>query len=439
MQQKRIRELFKRYQLWIWGSLFAIFAYYASFKSHIITAIPATYWMQIYSFKDYSSWEAFKDYLIHLRTGIPPALSCLEILSYNLLGGSEWIFKGLYRKAIIAVLILPVFFSKKKWGEMLWCLGMAYVCFESIILIHKGNPQYYDILLPLFILVYFLCSRFTFQPTQSKRLKLLSVMLAGFCLTMAELARPFMIAIVPFLVALNLYHYIRERYWAGVVVFMLPILLFSISWHVKLWHYNEHQVIWSNSSGTNLFRAWSGFVDQEAMNQELMEEAPPVLPGRWENLNTQIHYENSQIRKQYVIQGIKQQPKAALQHLWNKTLLFTRPRTDMYANDPQTPVLSVYRVVVKGLFILLPLLLVYTLVRTLRNPRMLAEVEIWLILTTAFISVMPVIGELGEEARFVISVIPLLIVCGMLGMRELKGWINLENIQSWLLPLKKNR
>jgi len=418
MNRQSVRSFLHTYRTWIMGLAFAIFAYYASFESHVITAVPATYWMNMFSYKDYTTWEAFKEYLIGLRTGIPPALSGLEIFSYNLLGSSDWIFKGFYRKAIIAIVILPVFFSKRTWREMLWCLGMAVVSFETIIQVHQANPQYYDVLLPLFLLVYFLLSRLSFYSVS--RWVLPAALLAGFCLTMAELCRPFMIAIFPFLLGLNLYHYIRRRHWKMLALFLLPILIFSGGWHAKLWHYNHQQVIWSNSSGTNLFRAWSRFVDQEALMLELQEEAPPIMEGRWQNINTQIHYENSQIRKEYVWKGIKSNPNEAFNYLWEKTITFIQPRTDMYANDPQAPVIRVYRIIVRSLFIVFPFLLVSIVVKFVWKPVTIFQVDTWVILVTGFISLMPIIGESGEEARFVISVVPLLTVCGMYVVHDIQ-------------------
>jgi len=415
------KHIFNHYRIWIVGVILAVFAYYASYESHRVTAIPATYWMNMYSYKDYPTWEAVTEYLIGLRTGIPPALSGMEVVSYNLLGGSEWIHKGLYRKAIIAIVILPLFFTRYKWAEMIWVVGSAIIFFESILFIHPANPQLYDVLLPLFLLLYFLLSQISFTKRYRPILQLVTALSAGFCLSMAELSRPFMIAIFPFLIGLNLYHYITQKQWGQMLAFLIPILILSGGWHLKLWHYNHQQIIWSNSSGTNLFRAWAPFVDQPKMQMKLVEEAPPIMPGRWQDINTEIHYNNSQIRKKYVLAGIQAEPMKALTFLWQKTLTFTKPRTDMYANDPQAPVLTLYRIVVKILFLMLPILVLLTLIRIVKNPYYLTTQTCWIVATTAFLCIMPIIGESGEEARFVISVLPFLCIIGIYALQEIRG------------------
>ena len=392
--------------------LFTGFAYYASYETHRITARYATEWMNMYSFRDYKDWQELREYIILLRTGIPPVLSISEIFSYNLIGNADWIVKGLYRKALIAMLIFPVLFSSRSWLSYIYCFISALILLEAILIIHYANPQLYDVLLPFFLMASLLLSRISFKDHSKKIYGILAALGAGFLLSMAELSRPFMIAFVPILIAYNIYQLHHHKLLKRLFWFLLPIILCSGLWHLKLYTYNHQQLIWSNHSGTNLFRAWVDFVDQDQLLKELEEEAPPEREGRWMNINTQIHTRNSDRRKTYVWAGIKKEPGKAIAHLWDKTLVFTAPRTDMYGYDPQQKIVKVYKIMIRGLFILLPIISILFLLKLIRKKMPFFDEKIMVLGLTLFLTLMPIIGEAGEEARFVVAVVPFLVVIG---------------------------
>ncbi len=386
-------------------------------------AFSSTYWMQMFSYQDYTDPQAFHQYLLDLRTGIPPLYSALEIYSFNTWGDNTWIFEDLYQGAIITLVLLPLFFSKGKGLHLLWGLLAAWIFFRSIILIHPGNPQYYDVLLPVLLILYILYSEASLELRDWKALAILLAFLSGLALSIAELSRPFMLALMPLLILYTLYHFIKHKQWLLIGAFLFPILLVSGGWHSKLYLYNNGQIIWSNSSGTNLYRAWSDFVDSETLNKELQKEEEPLMWGRWDNLNTQVHYENSQVRKEYVWQGIRKNPAKALEKIWKKTLIFIQPQTDIYDHKPRGSYVAMYSFLVKGLFLLFPILLLIEIGQIVKKPIHLFSRN-WLILTIAgFLSLMPIIGESGEEARFLISVLPFLILTGMIGIEKITSLI----------------
>ena len=387
------------------------------------TAFSATYWMQIFSFQDYSSPVDFYQYMMELRTGIPPLLSALEIYSFNTWGDNTWIFQDLYQGAIFLIVLLPFFFTKGKTQALIWCIAVGAIFFRSILLIHPGNPQYYDVLLPSLILLFLLFAEWSFTFKNEWGLAILLALMAGICLGISELTRPYMLALLPFLLAYAGFHYLKNRQIAAFIAFLLPVLLISGSWHAKLIIHNNGQVIWSNSSGTNLYRAWSGFVDNESLEKELQEEAPPLLYGRWENLNTQVHFENSQKRKAYVWKGIRSQPGRALQRLWKKILIFVQPQTAIYEHKPEGTYIALYRILVKGIFLIFPLLVFWGLRKIGKAPAYFFSWEWYILMITGFLSLMPIIGESGEEARFVISVLPFLSICGILFLEKIQELI----------------
>ena len=382
------------------------------------TAFSSTYWMQIFSFQDYGEPDAFRQYLLDLRTGIPPLYSALEIYSFNTWQDNTWIFKDLYQLGMITMCILPLFFTRGKEVLLIAGLLMGWIFFRAGLLIHEGNPQYYDVLLPCFLLLYLLFSEASFALKGWRIIAPLMGFLAGLCLGIAELSRPFMLALVPFLIGYSCFHYLRQKQYISLVIFLLPLLIVSGGWHAKLYVYNNGQVIWSNSSGTNLYRAWSHMVDNEALELELQEEAPPLLYGRWNNLNTQVHYENSQVRKAYVWKAIRHNPGDALKRIWLKTLIFIRPQTDLYAHQPRGNFIAAYKVLVKGIYLLFPILVILGIRKIIKRPSSFFSREWIVVFITGFLSFMPIIGESGEEARFLISVLPFLIICGILLLEE---------------------
>ena len=414
-----ILDFFIRFRGGVTALFLLVFFSYALGKVGSLSAFSATYWMQMFSFQDYPSSEELYAYLIELRTGIPPLLSALEIYSFNTWGDNTWIFEVLYQYGLITLCVLPIFFSNFRWPQLLWCMGASILLLRAIAKIHPGNPQYYDVLLPVFLMVYLLSSEASFFFRGKKWLGIFPALIAGIFLGFSELTRPFMLALLPLLLAYNFFHYLQNRQYISLTAFLLPVLLISGGWHAKLLYFNHGQVIWSNSSGTNLYRAWSGFVDNEALSQELQEETPPLLYGRWQNLNTQIHYENSELRKRYVIEGVLRQPGKALGHLWKKTLRFTEPQTAIYSHNPTGWDITLYKLLIKGLFMLFPLLVIRWLWQVIHSPKQFFHRDGVILLVTGFISLMPIIGESGEEARFVVSVAPFLVICGLIAMKQM--------------------
>ena len=415
---EKIHEILHSYRVVINLFLFVWFAGYAWELVQEAVANPVTEWMRIYSYKDYTHWDDIRTYLRELRTGIPPVLSFLELYSFMRTCSIEWITEDLYRYGIVFAVCLPGFFSRRTTRAWLLALGLGWLMLESIVIVHPGNPQLYDVLLPVFILLGML---YAYISTKAHNvwLGILPAILGGFFLSMAELARPFMIVLLPILIAICGYQYfMAKRPWL-FAAFMVPVLLFSGGWHIKLLRHNDGQLVWSNHGGTNLFRAWTPVIDHKALEAQLQPEAPPLndYGWAWDNLNTQVHAENSSARTKAVVNGIADNPKMSFKLFVQKVRIFTTPRTYIYDYDPQAPILDWYRRFVRGLYWLLAILLLVSMVKVIRDWRFLFSWDFGLLFTTFFLSFMPIIGESGEEARFIVAVLPLLIVTGLIGAK----------------------
>lgn len=380
-------------------------------------AWPATRWMNIYNYADFQTWEQIGDYFLELRTGVPPVVSFTEILSYKLTESWKPITEGGYRQFLALLFALPFFFLRGRWWEWGIGLALALVMSQSTMIVHKGNPQLYDVMLPVFLMLYFLFSR---ASVSTLRGTLISAAMAGFFLSMAELSRPFMIAILPLFLAYHAFIYLDKKQANGkkkLIAFLVPLLLFSGGWHAKLL-IRHGQLIWSNHGGSNLVNAWQPIVDYKALNPKLQEEAPPLMDNAWTatNLNTEVHALNSKLRSSAVVAGVKENPWEAWQHFQYKANVFLAPRVDMYAYDPQDEILTYYKWIVNGAYGILAFLVVRLLSIVVLRPRYLLTEEAALIVLTVFLTVMPIIGENGEEARFMVSVTPILLLTAYHGL-----------------------
>ncbi|MDX2248880.1 MAG: hypothetical protein SF052_18980 [Bacteroidia bacterium] len=391
------------------GVLILLWVIYAFIQVEPTISTPATAWMHVFSHKDFQAEGALWKYILELRTGIPPVISILEIATFNRRHGIGWILYDTYHISIVMMLVLPLFFLKRPWPGLIMIMAVGTVFLHSVILIHPSNPQLYDVLLPFLVLAYLLLSRVSFEKKTPQWLSYSTAFLAGFALSIAELSRPFVFLIFPFLIFYNLWHYGKSQK-LKMLIFMIPVLLLSGLWHAKLFFYNDGQIIWSNHGGTNLYQVWSPFIDEVALKARLQPEAPPVndFGWSWDNINTQIHYENSKARQSEIMKGIARRPGEAFLHLIDRILVFTRARTDMYANNPQAPVLDIYVVMVRVLYVLLGIMILYYGWKVIRSPQTLLAESFLVVLLTAFLTFLPAIGEAGEEARFLITVLPFL-------------------------------
>lgn len=411
---ERIRTFFQQNPRLIMGMILVGFVMYGSRITAEAIALPTTEWMRIFSHRDFQSWPEIFQYLKELRTGIPPILSFLELWAYLQTESLDLIIRDLYQIGMILGVLLPYYFTKMTWRDLLINLGMAVIMMKSTLVIHKANAQLYDVLLPVFLLLYLLCARWSFSRELRPWLGITLAILAGFFLSMAELSRPFMIAIVPILIGYNFFHY-RKGLLKRFVWFMLPVLIISGGWHAKLLIYNDGQVIWSNHGGTNLFRAWIPVIDQEKMKPQLKPEAPPLneYGWAWDNINTQIHAENSAVRKEAVVDGVLKNPAISFKHFMWKVKEFTYPQTGMYDYNPTGRLMTVYRWLVRLLFGALVFLLIRSIVKGIKDKQYWTSEEFAVIFLTFFLCFIPIIGESGEESRFLISVLPFLMLMGL--------------------------
>jgi hypothetical protein len=232
---------------------------------------------------------------------------------------------------------------------------------------------------------------------------------------MAELVRPFVLALLPVFL-LSAYLRLRQRPRRFFLALLVPLCLFSGVWHLHL-ALAHGQVLWTNHSGFNLVRAWP---QTPLRSDDFIEEVhnQPVAERRWPNLNTEEHFVNSKMLQRAVLDYVVTHPRAALSNAFARILDFVTIPTSTNRHlaqprrPPEHPLLRVYRLVAFGSFLFLfgnlGLLVWYAIKARGRCFLLLADAENVLLLT-AFLSLLALsLGEAREEARLVLSLLPFL-------------------------------
>lgn len=381
--------------------------------------LAATSWMIIFRPSDFVTLEDLTRYLRELRTGIPPVLSALEILSHQLTGTTAPVTVWLYRLALLGGYTAAIVLAARGPLWMWASFGLSLVFLWGTVLIHPGNAQVYDVLFPFFVLLFVLLLRTGAGARGEERLLLAASAGAGFFLSMAELTRPFVVLVLPVVLVFA---------WAALgerrrrIAFLMPLLLLSGGWHLHL-ALAHGQLSWSNQSGFNLHRTWRPVFPDEP---ELVDEPDaPLVEGRWKNLNTAAHTENDRRHRDLVLRQMLRHPLRSARYYGHRCLSLLSAPTDIYNDHPRHPVLPLYRVAAAaaGLWFLIQgMRLAWALLwRRGRRRELLAAPQHALLvigLATFFFSSL---GGIKEEARFTIQLLPLyaaLPVCSRYAVRQ---------------------
>lgn len=378
----------------------------AAFASPGIAAIE---WMMAFHPADYPGLKGIYRFLAELQTGIPPIQAVLELIAYDLTGSLAPVASWLYRAGLAGVHLLSLHWVCRGKFRFVLCSGASLVFLWASILIHRQMPVSYDVFFPLLVLSYL-----TLAPAredgrcgglQWSTPRLLS---AGLCLAVLELTRPFVMILLPLLLADPLLAFRAARDWRKAAVFFLPLVILSGGWHVKMLVCHG-QWVWTNQSGFNLLRAWESFgVDAPPFVDEEGNPANPNLPRL---MNTGHHTQMNREVQQAVFRAILSRPGEALGHAFNRLKIFLRPRTSIYHLTPVEGFgIQVYRVCVwfsVAWMAIQVLRLVFSL-RGWESVRLLGLRENQLALFSLLSLLILALGEAGEEARLMVSLLPLL-------------------------------
>lgn len=329
-------------------------------------------------------------------------------LVFLITGNQHFILDTLYRFSLIGSFLLAIIFgSRSFWGRLLSFM-ISSIFVYAILAIHPINPQLYDIVYPFCVLIYIVTLHFLRTARSSWLLGGLS-MVGGLATAMMELSRPFALLLLPIMLG-GAYWWLRSRPKRYFLLFCLSLLILSGSWHTKLLLFNDGQILWSNHSGYNLQRAWHQSNIPAMPSVTLLDESlTEIAPGRWSSYNSNEHNINSNLIKNNILKYIITHPRDNIVYIDQRFFAFIAPVTSIYGNTPQNIPPFYAAAVHLSIFLLASSLvtIIYHCYKRRSLSVILEPTSLWIVLTTATIFLL-VIGESGEEARLIITVLPLL-------------------------------
>ncbi len=388
------------------------------------TTIPGTInldWQHLYRPEDFHTWGDLWAFLGGLQTGISPIWAFLEVSAQLIFGTTAMFSYVLYPLSIgLNAYWSTTLFARTRW-QVLLAGGMSLVFAVAIRYMHKGNPEMYDMLMPCMILGWLAVLKHMRAGKSTDRQLFWFALLAGAVLSLLELTRTLIFPLMPFFL-LGTFLAMRALPIRYYLLFLLPIVLFSGGWHLKqiVCH---GQVHWTNFDGFNMQKSWAEFTGPVPSE---FKDDPPLYEGGFDNINTDRHTAYNKVLKRQVQQAILRQPVRAAGHIATRLVEFYRPKTVLFMAQNPGWLNLLYRPAVwlGGLSVLVGLLLQGW--QTLRAPLRRATWAAWgrpeaiLLVITLLISCVFAAGEVGEEARFMISILPLLTaaVGGVLQLRD---------------------
>ena len=203
-------------------------------------------------------------------------------------------------------------------------------------------------------------------------------------------------------------HLNAPRRGLALAAFLLPVVVLSGGWHLHLYLAHDHQITWTNISGYNLQRAWEDFDPEIRAFQHL--DQLPRNGELWADLNTTEIYMKSEELKRMIVGKIRANPAGAAAHVVDRLATFVSSPTKIYGHDPQGLGIEIYRKLVSALVLLLPSMWLISTISLLRRRQWpWLDRRWWLAASTLLIALLVTLGEQGEEARFLFTILPMLL------------------------------
>ncbi|MCI0417576.1 hypothetical protein L0222_32820 [bacterium] len=322
-----------------------------------------------------------------------PFVAFIEVIWSWLFGDLELYRQWIYFVLAVAAFSLPVIVAltigfRTQVVTIIICLLLS----MGIARIHPCNPQMYDLLYSVLVFGVILLLE-----SSSSHIK---PFFAGLALGLLELTRPFFLFMLPVFL---IFAYFKLRGTKRFLIFLLPFILTSGLWHLKLLVFNNGQIVWSNCTGFNLATVWL----QNPPIKEFSEE-PPLKAHRWENLNSELHQQNSQKLKRVIFSNWINDPLRVLSISLIRIYAGGRYITFLYDCFPKHWILPVYNLVATTIYVLsfLSVACWLLLVVYLKPSKLLLNYIFFVVLAGCLTAAFNAIGQAGEEARLVVSCLP---------------------------------
>lgn len=333
-------SLFEKQRLLI--CLIAVFTGIGFFFVRHSIAWSSTTWMIIYHPSDFNNLGQVASFLHSLRIPIPPVISVFEILNFLTDSSTLFINKTCYRIALVLQYVLAFLIASSSMKRLLTSFFLSLIFLWGTIIIHPINPYNYDIFFPLFSMLFIVLLKYAINPSLKIFRQHVVCFFCGFFLSMTELTRPFVMLMLPIILGGVYVRFRTHQIKNGFLIFLLPLIVFSGGWHLHLAIFHR-QFLSSNHSGFNLLRAWP-HIPMPILIEEFQNH--PIKPGRWENLNTPEHYENSVRLQKAILHYWIRHPGNTLALIIQKIHFFISAPTYLMGYDeyiPQGTILPIYK------------------------------------------------------------------------------------------------
>ncbi len=342
----------------------------------------------------------FLEFAKSLRTLIPPLFGLIEKLTINYVGFSK-IYQIIYIVGFFSAFFISALILKKSFKHYLHSLFISiFLLCTGFFLHQEGNPIISDIFYPLFFLLLLLCLKKAFvTPKKTKQLFLL----AGLCLSFLELTRPFMIFFVPviiFFVYKNSFSvkHLKKQF----IYFILPFIIISGFWHLKLIIFNNGQLLWSNHGIYNFANTWPWTVGKHY--QDVKREDSNYL-----NYNTQDFYLKSRHYQKIIIANLIKHPFHTISYFYKRLAAIVTIK-ELVVHNVQTTLsplhILLYRIIVFACYYWF----FWNLFISIKNKSIFNTFEGLLVLFVVFVTFIIAAAGDNEEGRFMIWLLPLLSV-----------------------------
>ena len=349
--------------------------------------------------------SAFKAWYFN-RTGMPPASSFVEIMilqADRILGTQllEAFLRWGYHLLAATYWWVVFYLLSARMGEswirwiLLFLSGLRYLGTTKIFL---GNPQIYDLqygLVLIWITFELIFGRSHFR-------LMLPLFLFAFL-------RPFGFVVLLLTIVLLVFQKFR-KHESSRRVLVATTCVFGFFVLLRLPHtIVTGQFSWSNHTGFNLMHVWWPIVKEHPVSEreDTWEDQRGVIR---QNLNTEVHFRNSERMKSAIFGGIAKNPLGALGILKDRLLVaFDFPVT-IYQYTPEgVDVAAVIWIWRAGLFVL-ALFAISALLGKMKGGANTIPLELSSFYVFAIV-VVTVVGDEGEEARLLVPLLgPILIV-----------------------------
>jgi hypothetical protein len=392
------------------------------------TAVSALEWGLFFDVGELTTFAKVRSFFANLMIPIPPVLALVEIAAQNLTGNNDFMIKTVYKVSIIGSYVGALALSYPRVGRMLATFAVSLLLMTGTAVIHPGNPQVYDTVYPFLVVAFLVSLSAALAAPVERRRRAGWLAVAGVCLSLLALTRPFAIFLVAAAVVFVTRRLVASR--RHRMVFVLCAASLCVPWHAYLF-VRHGQLTISNNAGFNLHGSWPMVPD------------PPYIPEDtrppYRGLNNPQHVVNSNRIRNAIVAYVVTHPREAFDNLARRFEVLTQPKTVIIPQrlQPRAGVLALYQLVVRFLLLLMMATALGRLaswmaswawLRRLRRapppagPPQAREPVGTLLLALTAGSLLFSVGEVNEEARFIIALLPMLAVVPRLSTSYDVGW-----------------